>query len=192
MDGEERIDLTIPNGAPSISYQHLVNTPLTFYRDGPLDAVGAPTRIVIASTILSADKPDPLLLFLDNPSGKPEYNIVSVQTGFQSTTKDLYRLFNLSSYNLIAKFDEEKMSLSPGEDITFDSPKSDTFSFGVMIAIQTDKNNTDDWKLVFKTLWPYREGRSGLIFITDREGRPGKIDLRRFYVGTQKAASNIN
>ncbi|WOO41379.1 hypothetical protein [Rubellicoccus peritrichatus] len=192
LDGQERIDITIPNGAPSASYKHLIDVPLTFYRDGPLDAEGKQTRIAIATTKLSASALDPLLLFLKNPDETPEYNIVAVQTGFQNTTKDLYRMFNLSSYNLAAKFDDEKLSLEPGGDITFNSPDVEGPNFGVMIALQTDKDDTGDWKLVYKTFWPYREGRSGIVFITDRDGRPGQISVRRFYVATQKAANSIN
>lgn len=184
MDGKERIELIIPNGAPSKKYKYLVNTPLLFFRDGPLDAEGKPTRILVAETILRPSSPDPLLLFLKNTSGSPEYRIASLQTGFQNNTKDLYRLFNLSSYNLIAKFDEENISLEPGEDITFNSPDISEPNFGVMIALRTDPEETGDWKLVYKTFWPYREGRSSIVFITDREGRPGQINVRRFYVET--------
>ncbi|GHC05639.1 hypothetical protein [Cerasicoccus arenae] len=185
LNGDERIDLTIPNGAPSSLYECRANQPLVFYRDGPAGPDGAtPTPIPVASTTLSAAAPPSLLLFFDQKNANVPYRIVSVKNEAQRSMQDIYQLYNISRHKIVAQFNEERISIDPGKQLIINSPNIDKPNFGVMMAIQADPKDSGDWKLVYKAFWPYRTGRSSLVFITDKQGRDDQISVRRFYVST--------
>jgi hypothetical protein len=184
MDGTEEVSLNVPNGAPSESYECVADQVLTFYRKGEIGVDGEPEKIAVANTMIASVAPDPLLLFFKGEGEGNAYRVVPIQVGFRHSTKDLYRVFNLSKSSLVAKFQDKQVSLNPGNNITINSPYTDGPNFGVMIALQVGIDDSTEWKLVYKTFWPYRSGRSGIVFITDREGSSGKIDVRRYYVAT--------
>ncbi|HBR93808.1 MAG TPA: hypothetical protein DEA90_06550 [Opitutae bacterium] len=185
--GSQRIDLSIPNGAPTPAYECWADRSLTFYKDGPKDASGEPISIPIASTTIASNTPDPLLLFIDQGNQTDQYRIAQIQLRLQANGQDLYRIFNLSEFNLMTKFDEKRLALDAGKDLTLTLPGINGPNFGVMIALQMPSETPQEWQLAYNTFWPYRAGRSGLIFISDRPNRPGKIDVRRYYIPTQTA-----
>jgi hypothetical protein len=186
LDGSEEVSLTVPNGAPSGSYECIADQPLTFYRKGEIGEDGEPQKIPIVSTVIRSTAPDPLLLFFkgEGELNDSNYRVVPIHVGFKNSTKDLYRVFNLSKSSLVAKFQDKQVSLASGKSMTIDSPYTDGPNFGVMIALQAGGGAEAEWKLVYKTFWPYRSGRSGIVFITDRDGNAGKIDVRRYYIPT--------
>lgn len=187
--GSERVDLAIPNGAPTSAFECWADQALTFYKDGPKDANGEPSSIPIATTTIASNSPPPLLLFIENADQADRYKIAQIQLDLKSGGQDVYRIFNLSEYNLMTQFDEKRLALNAGSNLTMTLPSIKGPNFGVMIALQLPSETSKEWKLAYNTFWPYREGRSGLIFISDRPNRAGRIDVRRYYVPTQAEPS---
>lgn len=185
----QRINIVIPNGAPSPAYECWADRPLTFYRDGPTGENGEPSSVPVATTSIPSSSPNPLLLFIEKSDQSGQYQIAPIQLGLKPGGQDLYRIFNLSEYNLMTQFDEKRLALDAGNNLTLNLPSINGPNFGVMIALQLPSETSKEWTLAYNTFWPYRAGRSGLIFISDRPNRPGKIDVRRYYVPTQMELS---
>lgn len=186
LDGEKRVDINIPNGAPSSTYEVPSDEPLVFYRDsGQLDENGKPIGIPQATVdITGATKPLLLIFFEDSASAT--YRIALIPNEAKSNPEDIYQLYNISSHEIIAKFNDQSFTLKTNKPLIIPAPDVDGPSFGVMMAIQMDSGNSGDWQLVYKAFWPYRKGRSSLVFISDQEGQNDQINVRRFYVPTQE------
>lgn len=185
LQGEERVDLSIPNGAPSKLYKTTAGAPLVFYRQSDqLDENGEPIGIPIASTNLKPGNAPNLLIFFEAQNQSEQYRIVPIINEAQNANRDIYQLHNISRRQIVAKFDDQEISLKPNENLIINAPQTDRPNFGVMMAIQADSDKAGEWELVYKAFWPYRQGRSGLVFITGKPGREDQINVRRFYVST--------
>ncbi|MBC2602854.1 hypothetical protein [Puniceicoccus vermicola] len=186
-DDEERINLNIPNGAPSPTFEAPIDKPLVFYRDtGQIDEAGNPIgNPLVSINIDRAD--DPLLLiFFKRNDQTDSYYIAPIVNETQTTPEEIYQLYNISSHDIVAKFNDQKIALEPNKPLIIPAPGTDQASFGVMMAIQMDSQENGEWQLVYKAFWPYRQGRSSLVFISDQEGRKNQIKVRRFYVPTRE------
>jgi len=183
LNGDERVDAIIPDGAPSERYECRTDGLITFYRDGPIGEGGLPTPVVVATVSLPLSIRDPLLLFFKlQVEGRVTYRIMPVSRNGASDMSDYYQLFNLSNHDLAAKLDTKELKLKRGNHLVVDAPKLDGPNFGVMMALEVEGGETGDWELVYRSFWPYRSGRSCIVFITDRKGQAGAIDVRRYYM----------
>ncbi|WP_269537513.1 hypothetical protein [Cerasicoccus fimbriatus] len=187
LDGEKRVNVNIPNGAPSSTYEAPSDTPLIFYRDtGQVDKDGNPIGAALGSVDLSSATKPLLLIFFEQPKAGSTFRIVPIVNEARENTSEIYQLHNISSHDIIAKFNDQNITLKTNKPLTIPAPTVDKPSFGVMMAIQMDAKNSGDWQMVYKAFWPYRKGRSSLVFISDQEGQKDQINVRRFYVPTQE------
>ena len=183
----ERVDLTIYNGTPTPVHQVVLELPLVFYRDGPLDEEGLPTRIPVASVKFEENSNDTLLLFMKLHDEPIQYRVVPVETGASENGTDIYKLFNMTKHRLIAQLKDERIMLQPGASSVLNAPILDKPNFAVMFALESKTEEDPGWKLVYKTQWPYRSGRSGMVFIIEDPKRAEELKVRRVYYQTVQA-----
>lgn len=185
-DEGERVDVTIHNGAPSHFYETALLGELTFYRDGPLNELGEVTAVTVGSVKIPPGTDDSLVVFRTGDRGKQEYAIFSVRTGIGRDGVDVYKVYNMTGFPMVAQFGSLRLELRAGGAEVIEAPgEAGEPSFPVAFVLKVPVGSSPEWKLAYRTEWVFREGRSSLVFVLEDPRRPGRVTVRKVYFVTR-------
>tara|TARA_R100000027_G_scaffold46528_1_gene35394 strand:+ start:3049 stop:3777 length:729 start_codon:yes stop_codon:yes gene_type:complete len=187
-NGEERVDITVHNGAPSPKQTAELTGTLSFYRDGPMNEEGERPAILVGSVPLVPGTRDNLVIFMPLRPDSSLYPLVPVRTGMVPNGRDVYKVFNMADSKLVAQIGKTRLSLEPKQSEIMDAPSPDRPNFRVAFALQVEEEaaGEEEWKLVYQTEWVFRKGRSSLVFVLSDPRREGMVTVRRVYLPTEK------
>ncbi len=178
-DGEE-FSLFVPNGSPSKVFEYRGIGPIVFYRYDGVDDMGEPIERPVAVYRPATAAPRLLLFVPDTTNRAERYRLLPIDYDPDSIPDGSYRFLNLAQAPIFVKFGSDTFQVDPRGAYTEQSDPVASKGVDVAIAMQ-QSDSSQDVKVVYSSSWTLKAGRSAFVFVTNEQGMPGNVDVKRVY-----------
>ena len=165
-EGDQVESIPLSEVSFSNEYQVRVGDTLNFYGSNvstPTAAVGVPTNALLATTTLSRDSDEFLLIFLPSESeGRHSYRVHAIPSSEDDFSVGAVMFVNMSEYVMVAKMAGDVIKLPVGQpSIVSYQGNNDRYSGIVQVAVFLENS----WRMFYSSEWTLSKRSKTVVMI---------------------------
>jgi len=183
-DGIETV--TVYNRGLSIPMTYRGPENIVFFRES-VNTEGEYIRIPVAQTKVPLNTKEVLFVFQPSPDPSKEYyGLYPIPRDRSKFPRGSYQIFNFSDFTISGKIDDQIFKLDKQNQSIIALPLQKTATIEVKFA----RNEGDDWKLAYSSLWGHKADNRVNIFLFNSNDPVNPIEIRRYkeFVPAETAA----